>query len=115
MPALTHKDRDWCVLPAEHEGRCLADWEKKHFDHQKEFLSFRGRRYIACNAIGELDNVIDHLGDESGRNPIYIEGPLPPAPSDQVKAELKNLTGTLLRLLLLLNDGQVSASSLNKF
>jgi len=115
MGDLTHAERDWCVLPTGHEGRCLADWEKKHEDHKAMFRSFRGRRYIACNAIRDLESVIDHLGDETGKTSVYIDPPLPAPPSDQVKAELKNMTTVMLRLLLILNDGNVSSSKLNSF
>lgn len=113
--ALTHKDRDWCVLPPDHEGRCQADWEYKHEEHQKMFQNYRGRRYIACRAVADLWSVIENLGIEDGSQLPMPDRPFNPVPSEQVRAELQNMANALLRMTLILNDGQVSHSKLNAF
>lgn len=115
MADLTHKDRDWCVLPEGHDGGCMADWEKRAADKKTSFNNYRGRRYYACRAIGDLEDVIDKLGIEDGSQLPIPDRQFSPRPSDQVIAELKNHARVLLRMVLIFNDGHVSADKLNGF
>lgn len=111
----THAERDWCVLPDGHDGKCMADWEKKHEEHRQMFKNYRGRRYIACRAIDDLKTVIENLGVEDGSVLPIPDQSFKPAPSKQVVAELQNMAATLLRMTLILNDGQVSSRKLESF
>lgn len=80
---------------------------------EKETIkSWRGRRYLMCRAIWTIDNIINALGENEG-DP-YPEG-FDPSVSDQMKEELCNMSANLLRMTLLLNDGQVSSQTLRKF
>lgn len=105
MTHRTHADRDWCVLPNGHEGKCLADWEFKLLQHQHMFKSYRGRRYIACRAMDDITSVIANLGIEDGSDLPQPDRPFNPVPPQQVRTELQNLAASLLKVILALNDG----------
>ncbi len=75
--------------------------------------NWRGRRYLACRAADDLLKVAEALGVDDGS-----ELPPPnglPTVTEAVKAELQNQITSALRLLLALNDGNVSPSRLNRF
>lgn len=75
--------------------------------------NWRGRRYIACTAMSQIRGVIESLGEEDGSE-ILPEG-FESVASDQIKNELINQANTLLRMIILLNDGSISDSKLNAF
>lgn len=76
--------------------------------------NWRGRRFIACRAIAQLDAVIESLGVDDGSELPPDEG-LPQPPSDAMIAEIRNTAANLLRIVLLHNDGSVSPQRLNRF
>jgi hypothetical protein len=105
----------WCGLAPGHDGASKEAWVKRMEDKDKSFNNYRGRRYYACTALGDLEKAIERLGVEDG-SVLPIPGrEFNTRPSDQIIAELKNQATTLLRMVLILNDGQVSASKLNGF
>ncbi len=88
---------------------------------------WRGRRYVACQAVADLQTVIAHLGVDNRKdppptvvtgaqtdNPITTTPPLPVPTAAQVN-ELKNLATVLLRSILAANDGQTSPAKLQSF
>lgn len=107
--------KDWCGLGPGHEGPCMEGWVKEMKDKDWSFNNYRGRRFYACRAIDDLKIVIDRLGIEDGSQLPIPDKKFNPRPSDQIIAELKNQATSLLRLVLILNDGQVSADTLNGF
>lgn len=115
MSEKTHADRDWCVLSEGHEGICLADWEKAHLDKIKSFNNYRGRRLYACCALSDFESAIENLGIEDGSVLPQPDRDFNPRPSEQIRAELKNQARSLLRMILILNDGHVSEQKLNAF
>ena len=76
--------------------------------------NWRGRRYLACRAIGDLEQVIDHLGHDDGTQ-LPPEFGLPAAPTDLLRNEIKNAAAHLLRLVNIHNDGHVSIQTLRSF
>lgn len=102
----THAERDWCVLTPGHEGPCLADWEKKHRDHQLMFQNWRGRRYIACTAMGDFIKVIENLGTEDGSQLPQPNRAFNPVPPKAIRDQLQAQAQAMLNLVLALNDGR---------
>ena len=91
----------------------MADYIDKINEEKRLLSNYRGRRYLACNALDQVRRLIDHIGVEEGNSIILPpDGGLPTAPNDQVKNELKNLTSVLLRLILTHNDGHMSKREL---
>lgn len=91
----------------------MADYGDKMAEEKRLLSSYRGRRYLACNALDQVKRIIDHIGVEDGSDIILPpDGGLPPVPNDQIKTEMKNLTSVLLRLILTHNDGHVSNQTL---
>lgn len=83
------------------EDKSAYDYDlalKRMADRRLELKSVRGRRFHACRDVGRIRDVIDELPDSSRKN------------------ELLNLANTLLRLIILENDGgPVSPSQVNPF
>lgn len=73
--------------------------------------NWRGRRLLACRAVGDLEDVIAALGEEDGSQLPLAEG-MPATPTKGIKDELRNSAVNLLRLVLLHNDGNVGPSRL---
>ncbi len=93
-------------------------WIRRFQSHKKSLKNFRGRRYVVCSAIGEIQDAIDHLGqnDPAELYPeLHPEDFGPPTPNDMLKQELKNVSACLLRTFLLYNDGHVSSQELRSF
>lgn len=76
--------------------------------------NYRGRRLMACQAADELHRVIDAIGVEDGSTLPLPEG-MPAVPAPAIKREMQNGVATLLRLILLHNDGIVSPQTLKRF
>lgn len=76
--------------------------------------NWRGRRFLACRLIGDLEDVIANLGDEDGSQLPLPDG-MPTPPTKAMRAEMQNTARNLLRLILLHNDGQVSPARLQGF
>jgi len=86
-------------------------------DFDEEFRlrkNWRGRRLLACRAVDSLIGVIENIGNEDGSQLPPDDG-LPPPPNPALRRELKNMAASLLRFILLSNDGHVSTSTLNAF
>lgn len=79
------------------------------------FDNYRIRRIEAYRAAELLEKVIENLGVEDGTCLPLPDTPPPLTPSDAHKAEMKNAVTTLLRTILLWNDGNVSPSRLQRF
>lgn len=79
------------------------------------FDNYRIRRIEAYRAFELLEKVIDNLGVEDGTCPPLPDFPLPDTPSEAHKNELKNAATTLLRTILIWNDGNVSRSGLQRW
>lgn len=68
-----------------------------------------------------LRDVIANLGVEDGsqlppvRDLVALTGEFNPTPTDDVKRELTNISASLLRLVLVLNDGTMSDEKLRTF
>lgn len=95
--------------------RELEPWEKRHLEAKRQLLNYRGRRLRACNAAEDLVAIIEALGVEDGSQLPPVDATLPAPPSAQQKAELQNTVATLLRTILIWNDGQVSPQRLPRF
>jgi hypothetical protein len=81
----------------------------------EDLLNYRSRRLEACRAADKLHDVIGNLGLEDGSQlPIPGEH-FKPRPSAAVLRELQNQVATLLRMVLLFNDGQISHQELRRF
>ncbi len=83
-------------------------------DRERLQRNWRGRRLLACRLVGDLEQVIDHLGDDDGSQLPLPDG-MPAKPTEGVKSELRNSAVNLLRLILLHNDGRVSPDKLNAY
>lgn len=79
------------------------------------FDNYRIRRIEAYRAAELLYKVIENLGVEDGSCLPLPDMPTPVAPSDQHKNEMKNAVTTLLRTVLIWNDGNVSQSGLQRW
>lgn len=84
-------------------------------ERERMLKNYRGRRYMVCTAIADVRAVIDSLGIEDGSVLPPVDGEFNPVPPKQVRDELNNMATALLRLVLILNDGHVSADKLNAF
>lgn len=93
----------------------MEAWVKRMKDKDASFNNYRGRRYYVCRALDDFEKAIDRLGVEDGSVLPIPDREFNVRPSDQVIAELKNQARTLLRMILILNDGRVSADKLNAF
>lgn len=71
--------------------------------------NYRGRRLLACRAMATIEQVITHIGCEDGSQLPIPDHTMPPAPSAARKREMKNIASALLRMILVENDGMVSA------
>ncbi|RUX02345.1 hypothetical protein EOA27_32280 [Mesorhizobium sp. M2A.F.Ca.ET.037.01.1.1] len=76
--------------------------------------NYRGRRLMACQAADDLHRVIDAIGVEDGSTLPLPEG-MPAVPAPAIKREMQNGVATLLRLILLHNDGHISPQTLKRF
>jgi hypothetical protein len=88
------------------------DYMDKIAQEKRSLSNYRGRRYLACNALDQVKRIIDHIGIEEDPKVYPPEQGLPAIPTDQVKQEMKNLTSVLLRLILTHNDGHMSSQDL---
>lgn len=77
--------------------------------------NYRGRRLLACRAAEALHEVIEALGEDDGSELPPVNATLPPTPSEAQKRELQNMAANLLRMILLLNDGQISPQTLRRY
>lgn len=85
------------------------------YEEKRRMLkNWRGRRYLACTAADQLRNVIEWLGTEDGSE-LPPDGGVPPRPAVGVALEIENMITSVQRLILLLNDGNVSQSRLQSF
>jgi hypothetical protein len=76
--------------------------------------NWRGRRFLACRAMQQIERVIDNLGVEDGTAMPPEHGSQMPI-SPPVKNEIANAASVLLRLILAANDGSVSPARLRTF
>lgn len=84
------------------------------YDERKRMVKgWRGRRLLACRAADVFEEVIRELGEDNGKDCPPAGGV--PAVSPGIRAELANAVANLLRLTLLMNDGNVSPQKLNRF
>ncbi|MCP1932494.1 hypothetical protein [Bradyrhizobium elkanii] len=81
----------------------------------ERFDNYRIRRIEAYRAFELLEKIIDNLGVEDGTCLPLPDMPLPVTPSEAHKNELKNAATTLLRTILIWNDGNVSPSGLQRW
>ena len=81
----------------------------------ERFCNYRIRRLEAYRAAELLEKVIDNLGVEDGTCLPLPDMPPPLTPNDAHKAEMKNQVTSLLRTILLWNDGNVSSSRLQRW
>lgn len=96
--------------------RELQDWEKQLLRDRRELENYRGRRLRACRAADDLHAVIEQLGVENDPSILPIPDHVMPAPPcEAIKREMQNTVANLLRLILLHNDGSVSAQKLQRF
>lgn len=107
-------DKPLIVVADPKPPRELQRWEKELLDDARMLKGFRGRRLLACNAIGMIDRVIEHLSADNGAD-LPPAGGLPSPPSPQQIQELQNMAASLLRNILLWNDGNKSHQKLNRF
>jgi hypothetical protein len=77
--------------------------------------NYRGRRLLACRAADDLHEIIEALGEDDGTHLPLPDVAMPPPPSLAQKRELQNMAATLLRMILILNDGQVSPQEVRRF
>ena len=84
-------------------------------ERRRLLQNWRGRRFLACRASDDLRSVCMALGDGDGSElPPTDTNPLPEV-SPALKAELENAVVTVLRLIMIANEGNVSPSRLNAF
>lgn len=83
-------------------------------EDRERLSNWRGRRLYACRANDEIHNLIEMLGVEDGSQ-LPLPGGYAAAPMEIQKEEMKNLATTLMRMILIWNDGHVSSSKLNRF
>lgn len=85
---------------------------------RRMMTSMRGRRYLACRALQEVEQVIENLPDgpysQLRENSFCAEGPFPGS-SAQMKHEMRMMTRVLLRMILAQNDGRISHDKINGF
>jgi len=85
------------------------------YEEEKRLLNnWRGRRLLACRAVDTLVHVIENIGKEDGSQ-LPPDTGLPSPPNPALRREFRNVAATLLRLILLSNDGHVSPMTLNTF
>lgn len=87
----------------------MTDYEER----KRMVKGWRGRRLLACRTADVFEEIIRELGEDNGKD-CPPEGGIPTV-SPAVKAELANTVANLLRLTLLLNDGNVSPQKLRHF
>ena len=75
--------------------------------------TWRGRRFMVCRAIADIQDVIENLGVEVDSDPLPDDFVSTITP--QMKQELKNQAANLLRTIILHNDGRLSNQKLNCF
>lgn len=81
----------------------------------ERFNNYRIRRIEAYRAFELLEKVIDNLGVEDGSQLPLPDMSLPVTPTEAHKNEMKNAATTLLRTILIWNDGNVSRSELQRW
>lgn len=85
-------------------------------DERRMLGNYRGRRLIACRAAEALREVIEALGRENDPKELPIpDHVMPPPPDEATRRELTNLVTSVLRLILVHNDGQMSNQRLRGF
>lgn len=85
-------------------------------DEQKRMLgSYRGRRFLACNAADVLSKVVENIGLENGEDLPPPDRALPEPPTDAMRREIGNAVSLVLRMILAANDGGCSPQRLQRF
>lgn len=82
-------------------------------EQRRLLTGWRGRRLLACRAACVLEEVIENLGADDDVDPPPDRGL--PAFQTAMQHELHNSVSALLRMILLMNDGQVSPQKLRRF
>jgi hypothetical protein len=96
----------------------LREWNVRNLStptRTERFNNYRIRRIEAYRGFELLEKVVDNLGVEDGSQAPLPDMPLPVTPSEAHKNELKNAATTLLRTILIWNDGNVSQSGLQRW
>lgn len=87
----------------------MIDYEER----KRMVKGWRGRRLLACRAADVFEEVIQELGSDNGKD-CPPSGGIPDV-SAALRAEMANAVANLLRLTLLMNDGNISPQKLNRF
>lgn len=83
-------------------------------DEERQLLgNYRGRRLLACRAAEMLDNIVESIGLDDGKE--LHPRPLPDPPTDAMRCELGNAVALILRMILAANDGGCAPQRLHRF
>lgn len=84
-------------------------------DADKMVKGWRGRRLLACRMLDIVDDIIENLDTHPPDEDPAPSGGFPHPPTAMQKQEMKNQVTSLLRSILLWNDGHVSQQELRRW